>query len=158
MISLWPAAPTGKFNSVQLLSCVHLSATPWIAARQASLSITSSWSLPKLMSVESVMPSNHLILIIPFSSCPQSFPASGSFPRNQLFSSGGQSIGVSASTSVLLVNTQDWSHLLVLYIYIVLLQDSFSIGFCFGLCYFLKCPLARHLHRTLFPHPQTYGQ
>ena len=47
--------------------------------------------------------------VVPFSSCPQSFPASGSFPMNQLFISGGQSIGVSASTSVLPMNTQDWS-------------------------------------------------
>ena len=49
--------------------------------------------------------------VIPFSSCLQSFPASGSFPMNQLFASGGQSIGVSASTSVLPMNTQDWSSL-----------------------------------------------
>ena len=49
--------------------------------------------------------------VVPFSSCPQSFPASGSFPMNQLFISGGQSIGVSASTSVLPMNTQDWSPL-----------------------------------------------
>ena len=49
--------------------------------------------------------------VIPFSSCPQSFPASGPFPMSQLFPSGGQSIGVSASASVLLVNTQDWSPL-----------------------------------------------
>ena len=49
--------------------------------------------------------------VVPFSSCPQSFPASGSFPMSQLFSSGGQSIGVSASTSVLPMNTQDWSPL-----------------------------------------------
>ena len=49
--------------------------------------------------------------VVPFSSCPQSFPASGSFPVNQLFASGGQSIGVSAWTSVLPVNTQDWSPL-----------------------------------------------
>ena len=49
--------------------------------------------------------------VIPFSSCPQSFPASGSFQMSQLFQSGGQSIGVSASTSVLPVNTQDWSPL-----------------------------------------------
>ena len=47
--------------------------------------------------------------VVPFSSCPQSFPASGSFPMNQLFASGGQSIRVSASTSVLPMNTQDWS-------------------------------------------------
>ena len=49
--------------------------------------------------------------VIPFSSCPQSFPASGSFQMNQLFASGGQSIGVWASTSVLPMNTQDWSPL-----------------------------------------------
>ena len=49
--------------------------------------------------------------VVPFSSCPQSFPASGSFQMSQLFASGGQSIGVSASTSVLPVNTQDWSAL-----------------------------------------------
>ena len=46
--------------------------------------------------------------VVPFSSCPQSFPVSGSFPMSQLFTSGGQSIGVSASTSVLPMNTQDW--------------------------------------------------
>ena len=99
------------FSSVQSVSCVQLFATPWTAARQASLSFANSWSLPKLMSIESVMPSNHLISVVPFSSCLQSFPASGSFPRNQFFASGGQSIGVSASTSVLPMKTQDWSPL-----------------------------------------------
>ena len=54
-----------QFSSVQLLSCVRLFATPWITARQASLSITNSWSLPKHMSIESVMPSSHLILCRP---------------------------------------------------------------------------------------------
>ena len=52
-------------SPIQLLSCVQLFATPWTAAHQASLSITNSWSLPKLMSIESVMPSNHLILYCP---------------------------------------------------------------------------------------------
>ena len=99
------------FSSVQSLRRVRLSATPWTAARQASLSITNSQSPPKLMSIESVMPSNQLILCHPFSSCPHSFPASGSFQMSQLFTSGGQSIGVSASTSVLPMNTQDWSPL-----------------------------------------------
>ena len=74
--------------------------------RQASLSITNSWSLLKLMSVESVIPSNHLILCLPFPYCSQSFPASGSFPRSQFFASGGQNIG--ASASVLQMNIQDW--------------------------------------------------
>ena len=50
-------------------------------------------------------------VVVPFCSCPQSLPASGSFPMSQFFSSGGQSIGVSASTSVLPMNTQDWSPL-----------------------------------------------
>ena len=91
---------------VQLLSCVQLFVTPWTAARQASLSITISRNLLKLMSIESAMPSNHPV--IPFSSCLQSFPASGSFPMSQLFTSGGQSIGASASSSVLPMNIQDW--------------------------------------------------
>ena len=56
---------TVQFSSVQSLSCVRLSVTPWIAARQASLSITNSQSSPKLMSIESVMPSSHLILCRP---------------------------------------------------------------------------------------------
>ena len=56
---------TIQFSSVQSLSCVQLFATPWTAARQASLSITNSWSLLKLMSIESVMPSKHLILCHP---------------------------------------------------------------------------------------------
>ena len=75
--------------------------TPWTAACQASLAITNSQSLLILMSMQLVMPSNHLILCFPLSSCPKSFPASGSFPRSQFFISGGQSIGVSASVSVL---------------------------------------------------------
>ena len=98
-------------SSVQWLSCVRLFATPWITAHQASLSITNSRSSLKLMSIESVMPSSHLILCCPLSSCSQSLPASGSFPMSQLFAKGGQSIGVSASASVLPMNTQDWSPL-----------------------------------------------
>ena len=73
-----------QFSSVKPLSRVRLFATPWIAAHQASLSITNSQSSPKPMSIESVIPSNHLISssVVPFSSCPQSFPASGSFPMS----------------------------------------------------------------------------
>ena len=99
---------TSPISSVQLLSCVWFSATSWTAARQASLSITKSWSLLKLMSIESVMPSNHLFLYHPLSSCLQSFPAPGSFPTSQVFKSGDQSIGASASASVLPMNIQDW--------------------------------------------------
>ena len=98
-----------QFSSFQLLSRVRLFETPWIAACQAFLSITNSWSLPKLMFIVSVMPCNNLIFCRPFSSFPQSLPASGSFPTSQLYAWGGQSIGVSASTSVLPMNTQDWS-------------------------------------------------
>ena len=65
-------------SSVQLLSCVRLLATPWTAACQASLSINNSWSLLKLMSIELVMPSNHLILCCPLL-LPLSFLASGYF-------------------------------------------------------------------------------
>ena len=88
---------------VQSLSHVQLFATLWTAAHQASLSITSSWSSLKLMSVESMMPSNGH----PFLLCLQSFPATGSFQMSQFFASGGQSTGVSAS-SVLPMNIQDW--------------------------------------------------
>ena len=103
-----PPPPSATVSFVQSLSRVCLFATAWTAARQASLSITNSQSLLKLMSIESVLPSNHLILcrhlLLPpsiFSSRLQSFPASGSFPMSQFFASGGQRIGVSASASVL---------------------------------------------------------
>ena len=95
-------------SSVQSLSHVRFFATPCTAASQASLSITNSQSLLKFMSIELVMPSNISSSVVPFS-CPQSLPASGSFQMSQLFTSGGQSIGVSASISVLPTNTQDWS-------------------------------------------------
>ena len=94
----------GLFIVVQLLNHVRLFATPWTAACQASLSFTISLNLLKHMSIESVMPSNHAILgrplVIPFSSCLQSFPASGSLPVSWPFASGGQSIRASALASV----------------------------------------------------------
>ena len=65
----------GKFNSVQLLGCVQLFVTPWTIACQASLSITNSWNLLKLMSIELVMPSNHLILCCPLLLLPSIFPS-----------------------------------------------------------------------------------
>ena len=86
---------------VQLLIRIQLFVTPWTAACLVSLSFTISQSLLKLMSIESVMLSKHLILYQPLSSCPQYFPALGSFPMNQFFASGGQIIGASASASVL---------------------------------------------------------
>ena len=97
-----------QFSSVQWLSRVWLFATPWTTAGQASLSIIKSQSLPKPVSIELVMPSNHLILCCPLPLLP-SIPASGSFQMSQLFPLGGQCTGVSASTSVLPRNTQDWS-------------------------------------------------
>ena len=90
-------------SSVQLLSHVQL-----FAARQASLSITNSQSLLKLMCIELVMLSTISSSVIPFSPCLLSFRASGSFQMTQFFASGGQSIGVSASVSVLPMNIQDW--------------------------------------------------
>ena len=92
-------------RSDQLLSHIWLFATPWIAARRASLSITNSWSSPRLTSIKSVMPSNHLILCHPLLLLPSIFPNIRVF-SNELFVSGGQSIGASAST--LTMNIQDW--------------------------------------------------
>ena len=97
-----------QFSSVQSLSRAWLFATPWIPAHQASLSITNSWTLPRLTSIESMMPSSHLILCHPLL-LPPIPPASESFPMSQLFAWGGQSIGVSALESVLPKNTQNWS-------------------------------------------------
>ena len=107
----WGCISCSHIVIVQLLSHVWLVDTPWTAAQQASLSFTVSWSLLKLMSIESVMSSSYLILCHPLILLPQSFPASGSFPVSCLFASGGQSIGVSASISVLPMNSQDWSPL-----------------------------------------------
>ena len=97
-----------QFSSVQSLSSIWLFATPWTAACQASLSITNSQSFLKLMSIELVMPSNHLILC--WSPSPPAFTLSQhwSFPVSQFFTSGGQSIGVSASASVLQMTIQGW--------------------------------------------------
>ena len=92
---------------VQSLGGVQLLATPWTAACQDSLSFTISQSLLKLRSIVSVMLLTISSSVTPFLSCPQSFPASGSFPMSQFFSPGGQSIGVSGSASVLPMNIQD---------------------------------------------------
>ena len=125
---------------VQSLSCVWLFGTPWTAAHQASLSFTISQSLLKLMSIESVMPSNHLILCRPFSSYFQSFPASGSFPMSRLFTSGGQSIGASAAAPVLPMNIQDW----------------FSLGLL-GLISLLSKRLSRVFSNTTVQKHQFFG-
>ena len=100
--------PMLLLSSVQSLSRVWLFATPWSAVCQASPSITNSQSLRKLMSIDWWCHPTISSSVIPFSSCLQSFPASGYFPMSQFFTSGGQSIGVSASASVLPMNNQDW--------------------------------------------------
>ena len=96
---------------VQSLCCVWLFVIPWAAACQASLPFTSpevcSNSCPVSLWCHPTISSS----VVPFSSCPQSFPASRSFPLSLLFASSGQSIGASASASVLPVNTRDWFHL-----------------------------------------------
>ena len=94
---------------VQLLNCVWLFATPWTTASQVSLSFTISQSLLKLMSIEWWCHPTISSSVAFFSFCLQSFPASGSFPMSQLFASGGQSIG--ASASILPMNIQDWFRL-----------------------------------------------
>ena len=120
------------FSSVQSLNRVQIFVNPWSTVLQASLSITNSRSLLKLMSIESVMPSNHLILCCSLLLLPSIFPRIRVFSNeswhpassvgrvwdsksqgkmSQFFASGGQSIGVSASTSVPPMNTQDWSPL-----------------------------------------------
>ena len=102
----WLAAV--QFSSVQSLSRVRLFVTPWIRACQApcppptprvypNSCQSSRWCHPAISSS-----------VVPFTSCPQSFPSSESFPMSQLFTQGGQSIGVSASASVFPMNTQDW--------------------------------------------------
>ena len=95
---------------LQLLSRVLLFVTPWTAARQASLSNTNSWSPPKPMSIESMIPSYHLILCCPLLFLPSILSSIRVFPMSQFFASGGQSIRASAlaSASVLPMCIQGW--------------------------------------------------
>ena len=93
---------------VQSLSPVQIFATPWTASHQASLSFPISQSLLNSCPLSWWCHPTNLSSIAYFSSCHQSFPALESFPKSQLFASGGQSIGVSASASVLPINIQDW--------------------------------------------------
>ena len=98
----------GEWISVQSLSCVQLFATSWTAPRQASCpSPTPGDYLDSCSSSQWWHPTISSSVVL-FSSCLQSFPESGSFQMSQLFASGGQSIGVSASGSVLPMNIQDW--------------------------------------------------
>ena len=102
----WIQIPVLPLRCCCSLSHVWLFVTPWTAARQAPLSSTVSWNSLKFMFIESVMLSNRLIFSATFSSCLQSFPASGSFPVSRLFTSGGQSIRASASD--LSTNIRGW--------------------------------------------------
>ena len=95
-------------SSVQSLSSVRLIVTPWIAAHQASLSITNSWSLLKLMSIESVMPSNHLILCQSLHLLLSIFPSIRVFSNESVLCIRWPKYWVSASASVLPMNIQDW--------------------------------------------------
>ena len=94
------------FSSFQSLSCVH-SATPWTAARQASLSMTNSWSLPRLMSIESVIPSNHLILSHPFLLLPSIFPSIRVFSKESVLPIRWPNCWSFSFCIVLPMNTQD---------------------------------------------------
>jgi len=97
-----------QFSSVQSLSSVRLVATPWTAACQASLSITNCRSLPNPCPLSQWCYPTISSSVVPFCSCLQSFPASGSFPVSQFFTSCGQNIGISASASVLSMTIKDW--------------------------------------------------
>ena len=103
-----------EYGSVQLSSVTHqvqLFVTPWAAAQQSSLSIINSQNLLNYYPSSQWCHQTISSSVFPFSSHIQSFPASGSFPVSQFFTSGRQSIGVSALASVLPMNTQDWSPL-----------------------------------------------
>ena len=104
-----PDIASVQFSSVHSLSHVWHFVTPWIAAHQASLPITNSQSSlnsrPSSQWYQPAISSS----VVPFSSCPQSLPASESFPMSQLFAWGGQSTGVSASASLLPKKSQDRS-------------------------------------------------
>ena len=101
------------FSSVQLLSCIRLFAIPWTAARQASLSITNSQSLPKLMSIELVMPFNHLILCCPLLLPPSIFSSESAlrmrWPKYWSFSFN---VSPSSEHSGLMSFRMDWLDLL----------------------------------------------
>ena len=137
----WCIAETNTilFSSVQSLVCVRLFVTPRTTACQASLSIMDSRSLLKLMSIELVMHPTTSSSDIPFSSCLQCFPASGSFPMSQFFESGGQSNRASASASVLPMNIQCW----------------FPLGWT-GLIYFQSKGLWRVFSNTTVPKHQFF--
>ena len=121
-------------------SVVSDSMIPWTAAHQVSLSFTISWSLLKLMSIESVMLSNHLILCWPLLLPPSVFSSIKVFLMSQLFALGGQSIGASASASVLPMNIQPW----------------FPLGWT-GLISLQSAGLLKVLSNTIIKKHQSFG-
>ena len=135
---------------VQSLSHVQLFATPWAAARQASLSFTISRSLLKFMSIELVMPSTISSSVVPFSSCPQSFPALGYFPKSR------QSWAENGTTTIRL-HGGDWFIIENMYKISILLQTIFNwttTEFVFILCYICmlytrRVTLHKHVHEGL---------
>ena len=136
----WEEILGEKAVAVQPLIYVWLSATPWTAAHQAFPSFTISRILLNLMSSESVMPSTISSSIALFSSCPQSFPAKRSFLMIWLFILGGQSIGVSASASVLPMS----------------IQGRFPLGWT-GLIYLLSKGLSRVFSNTTIQKHQFFS-
>ena len=128
--------------SVQLISCVQLFVTPWTATHQASLSITNSWSSLKLMSIKSVMPSNHLILCHPILLVPSIFPRITVFYNESVlriswpkYWSFSFSFGISPS-----MNIQGW----------------FPLGLT-DLIFFLSKGLSRVFSNTTVPKHQFFG-
>ena len=97
-----------SISSVQLFSHVRLFLMQWTRALQASLSITNCWSYSNSSPLNQWCHPTISSSVAPFSSCAPSFEASGSFPMSQFFTSGGQSIGVSASMSVFPISIRDW--------------------------------------------------
>ena len=138
--------------AVQLLSHVWLFVTPWTAAHQASLSFTILWSLLKLMSSELVILPNHLILCHPLLLLPSIFPSIRVFPVNQLFTSGGQSIGASASASILPMNIQDWFPLG----WISLLSKELSRVFSRIFLMYINSLALSHLYGPALPYIHDY--
>ena len=128
----------GSFVVVKSLTCVWLSVTPWTAACQASLFFTLSQSLLKLMPLSWWCHPSISSFVTPFSSRPQSLPASGSFPTSWLFLSGGQSIGTSAL--ILPMSIQGW----------------FLLGFT-GLISLLSKGLLRVFSSSTILKPQLFG-
>ena len=123
-----------SISSVHLLSCVQLYVTPWTVARQASLSITNYWNLPKLMSIESVMLSNHLILCHPLLFLSSIFPSVRVFPNESVlcirwpkYWSFSFSISPSSEYSGLIPFRSDWFFSIFTYILTIFFGNSLSI-------------------------------